>query len=336
MENLLLKDSNYKKRSNLQSVRSYLENESKSILPCSKAIPKSVLDSPPNNLRKTKTGFGAKFRDLLHGSCTQEVDLVLAKRKVRNISSEFEEKARYTPDTAIVEKRIRPSPSVKQPDLLEEKSLFAPKNLISQDKECVSFSKNAGFSNLQWRERMRTNTSLTSSYTSQSFLSTKSESTQYVVPEESPIQSDPSPSPAISSSPPTENTTKLSRNIKSLNTEVSSNFIKKDLRRRGSYKHKGGIKSRKRDSRRQNPSCAEIGCSDDAELERGRSYGLSGFGLDPFHLYLEKKQLKNHNPIKNEVSVPLCTGHQMPAKLMTVKKSTMNKVNSLHSTNLTF
>jgi hypothetical protein len=135
------------------------------------------------------------------------------------------------------------------------------------------------------------------------------------------------------------------RNLVPAKSEVSSNFVRKDLKGRGSYKFKSGNNARRAKSRdfRRGREGASLNSNlqtenpDDtvvASKER-RSSGLTVFGLDPFHLYLEsstrkKLQVKatdsEFQTTDSEIPPPLCPGHQMAAKLLTVKKSGLNKV----------
>ena len=113
--------------------------------------------------------------------------------------------------------------------------------------------------------------------------------------------------------------------------------MRKDLKSRGSYKFKSGKNARRAKSRdfRQgrerssfNSDIGRIDNPDDtgAAPREKRSSGLSVFGLDPFHLFLESSTGRKGEGADSEISPPLCPGHQMAAKLLTVKKAGLNKV----------
>ena len=134
--------------------------------------------------------------------------------------------------------------------------------------------------------------------------------------------------------------------------EVSLNFVRKDMKRRGSYLVRGKKKKISRrylDNNNINNNTEKGNESNSNKRSKSQPIGLASFGLDPIQLYLESnspslsststtktselssseafKTIDNRNLSHNTTStIPLCSGHQMEAKLCTVRKSGSNKV----------
>jgi hypothetical protein len=355
---LLAGDSNYKKRTILQSVRSYLDNEGKSITISSKPQPKTILDSPPEKT-ETRGTFGRKFRDLLHPNPNQPSTINIKGKR----SKESDDSERKSDTDGQVNKKLRSSlarsqsiprspprdrPYIPRSTPREQSSL--PQSLlIDQPRERPQThtptpdfalqkptSAVVGFATLKWRERVQS-----------SFISTTTPDTAAALPPR-PSISTRTKEPEEAANVKTVKKSQSKRNVVPTTSEVSLNFVRKDLKRRGSYKFKGGEKSRRAKTREMIQSRGDHSLpassiqnnksegTTDGSVRECRLSGLSVFGLDPFHLYLENTRTKTKETSLREVSPPLCPGHQMAAKLLTVKKAGLNKVTIPHSFNLIF
>jgi hypothetical protein len=346
MENSLLRDSTFQKRSLLESVRSYLDQQGKnvSILPPKPQAPTTVLDSPPRCSGKSG-GFGKKFRNLLQ-SQPKEDNSILMKRKCRPPSSDHLDSNRIRP--APKEKRTRisvnHSPPRARPLPPSQGSTISHthKNFSSKVVEGSTISQppasSVGFASSNWRDRMQAIFAKGAQSPSLSAISADSDRK---------FDADSGPSPNLPSTSSIEiisadvvnqtPTAPSRRNLVPAKSEVSLNFVRKDLKSRGSYKFKSGKNARRARSRdfRQGREGAPFN-SDTIQIDNPdgtmgapkerRSSGLSVFGLDPFHLYLQSSSQKKKEVTDSEISPPLCPGHQMAAKLLTVKKAGLNKV----------
>ncbi len=283
----------------------------------------TVLDSPERQENSRPERYGKRIREftthLSQGGEDTESQLVNRKKYKRVELSKGSSKPEQAERIPTNEKKELLSFS--RPIIAENFESYSPRvSPIHPQPGVNTFS--GIFSNPSWR--MRTQRTISNSTESPQKEQNELKGIPKILP-----QSD-----SNSFTNPTKEESTLqkhSQKMTGLNSEVSTNFVRKDLKSRGSYKFRSNsARSRRKRTKDILLARESTAAGTNSSKKQEQVYGLASFGLDPLQLFLDhSSNPKKPQSDESHQSHPLCPGHQMAAKLCTVRKSGPNKVTEL-------